>query len=234
MDIPGPAGATRIFVMTPLISVITPTISERAVWLLDRCLPSVAAQTHPNLEHVIVCDGPWAADGQILAAEVYRSAQALAAGQDREVRTKIVELGRNWRQFTLGAQVGAVPRIVGTHLAAGEYIAYLDDDDEFLPEHCAKLLAHLQATGSDFVFSRFQRIFYQSGREVGRDVIGSEIRYGCIGTPLILHKAECLRHVQWSATEGYGEDFGFVDRLAKFGFKWSHLPEITVIVHKQV
>jgi glycosyltransferase involved in cell wall biosynthesis len=41
----------------PLVSVITPTWQRRGV-LLERCVPSVAAQTYASLEHLIVSDGP--------------------------------------------------------------------------------------------------------------------------------------------------------------------------------
>ena len=41
----------------PLVSVITPTWQRHAL-LLDRCIPSVAAQDYPNVDHVVVSDGP--------------------------------------------------------------------------------------------------------------------------------------------------------------------------------
>ena len=43
--------------MSPTVSVITPTW-QRHDLLLNRCVPSVAAQDHPAVEHVIVSDGP--------------------------------------------------------------------------------------------------------------------------------------------------------------------------------
>ncbi len=41
--------------MTPLVSVITPTIPQRAHFLRE-CELSVAAQTWPDVEHVSICD----------------------------------------------------------------------------------------------------------------------------------------------------------------------------------
>jgi cellulose synthase/poly-beta-1,6-N-acetylglucosamine synthase-like glycosyltransferase len=41
----------------PLVSIITPTWKRRDL-LVKRALPSVAAQDYPNIEHVVVSDGP--------------------------------------------------------------------------------------------------------------------------------------------------------------------------------
>ena len=43
--------------MTPTVSVVTPTW-QRHDLLMDRCIPSVAAQDYPDVEHVICSDGP--------------------------------------------------------------------------------------------------------------------------------------------------------------------------------
>lgn len=43
----------------------------------------------------------------------------------------------------------------GLHLASGEWVGFLDDDDELLPQHVERLLAHADATGADLVFPWF-------------------------------------------------------------------------------
>jgi glycosyltransferase involved in cell wall biosynthesis len=177
----------------------------------------VRQQTHPNVEHVIISDG---SDPSLWPMLQDKGASGI----------RFAELGRNWRQFSHGASYGAIPRLVGTCLARGDYIGYLDDDDEFLPEHCAKLLTLLQQTGAAFAFSQFKR-FWSDCRPP--DVIGSDISYGHIGTPIILHKAECLLTRNW-ACDGYGEDFCLLDAWKKAGLRFAHLPEITVHVHKTV
>lgn len=201
----------------PLVSIITPTCPARREVLLNRCIPSVRQQTYPNVEHVIVSDG-------------FDSTLRDLFPVDDPPGFRFAELGRNWRQFSRGASYGAIPRLVGTCLARGQYIGYLDDDDEFLPEHCAKLVEHLQQTGSAFVFSQFKR-FWSDGRPP--DVIGSTISYGHIGTPIILHQAECLLTRNWGC-DGYGEDFCLLDAWQKAGLRFAHLAEITVHVHKTV
>jgi len=41
----------------PLVSVVTPTWQRHRI-LLERCIPSVQSQDYPNVQHVIVSDGP--------------------------------------------------------------------------------------------------------------------------------------------------------------------------------
>jgi hypothetical protein len=46
----------------PLVSVLTPTVSDRK-WFFDRCSLSVKAQTWGRVEHAIVYDAPSASEG---------------------------------------------------------------------------------------------------------------------------------------------------------------------------
>lgn len=38
------------------------------------------------------------------------------------------------------------------------WVAFLDDDDEFMPEHIEKLITHANETGADFVYSWFETV----------------------------------------------------------------------------
>src|SRR5258707_11433233 len=81
-----------------------------------------------------------------------------------------IELGRNWHGFLGGDHGGQPPgspgarggrgsravaaALIGTHLAAGEYIAYLDADCLFREDHLEVCAKTLEATGADFVFTK--------------------------------------------------------------------------------
>lgn len=43
-------------------------------------------------------------------------------------------------------------------MARGEWVAFLDDDDEWKPQHIERMLAHALETGADFVYSWFDVI----------------------------------------------------------------------------
>lgn len=114
-----PAGAAQDF---PLVSVVVPTFNRPAE--LRAALLSVLEQTYPNLEIVVVNDG---------GADVSGVIQSL--GQRRPVRCEVHPENRG---------AGAA-RNTGLQAAAGKYVAFLDDDDAYHPEHLFALVAELEA-----------------------------------------------------------------------------------------
>ena len=108
----------------PLVSVVTPT-RGRAELLLSRALGSALGQTLQDIEIIVVIDGPDAA-----------TEAALAGVQDPRLRV-----------ITLPYPVGgAEARNVGIRAARAEWIALLDDDDEWLPHKLEAQLALAQST----------------------------------------------------------------------------------------
>jgi len=113
-----------------MISVIIPTFNRFE--LLNAALASVAVQSmRGHIEVIVVNDG-----GPSVAPVVFAWENVLAV--------KLVELDR---------RVGpAAARNVGIKLATGKYIAFLDDDDLFLPEHLAAGCKLLESDDADFVY----------------------------------------------------------------------------------
>jgi CDP-glycerol glycerophosphotransferase len=113
--------------MLPRLSVVVPF--HAAVGQLETCVDSLLAQTHPNLEVVLVDDG--SVDG---SAEV--------AGR----------LAREHRNVRLVSQphrgVGAA-RNAGVAHAKGRYLAFCDADDTVLAQGYERLAGALHASGSD-------------------------------------------------------------------------------------
>jgi glycosyltransferase involved in cell wall biosynthesis len=94
----------------PVVSVIIPT-RQRPILLL-RAVRSVLDQTFQNLEVIVVIDGP--------DPETERAMETIT---DRRVRT-----------LPLPNRVGgSITRNLGAEAALGHWIAFLDDDDEWLP-----------------------------------------------------------------------------------------------------
>lgn len=103
----------------PLISVIITTY--RRPQLVLRAIAGALAQTLANLEVIVVVDGP---DPE---------AEAVLATVD-DPRFRVLVLPRNVRL--------AGARNAGVQAAKGEWVAFLDDDDEWLPR---KLECQIQA-----------------------------------------------------------------------------------------
>lgn len=114
----------------PLVSVLIPTYN-RAQLLTERALASVLRQTYARLEVVIVGD-----------ACTDDTAERVAAVGDPRARfvnlpTRTRYPDDPWHRWLV---VGTGPANRALELARGRWIAYLDDDDEFSPDHLEVLL----------------------------------------------------------------------------------------------
>lgn len=115
----------------PLISVIIPTFNRAEI--LRGTLRTAVQQTWRPLELVVVNDGSSDATDEILNG---LRPEVEAAG----VRATFV------RQDNAGV---ASARNHGLAEAAGDFIAFLDDDDAWLPDKLTRQMAALAATGAD-------------------------------------------------------------------------------------
>jgi CDP-glycerol glycerophosphotransferase len=113
--------------MLPRLSVVVPC--HDAVGQLEACVDSLLAQSHPNLEIVLVDDG--SVDGSADVARRY-------AREHRRVRL-VSQPHRG---------VGAA-RNAGVANARGRYLAFCDADDTVLTQGYERLAGALHASGSD-------------------------------------------------------------------------------------
>jgi glycosyltransferase involved in cell wall biosynthesis len=119
--------------MEPLISVVIPTFQRRGV--VQRAVQSVLRQTYKSLEVIVVIDGV-----------------------DDGTRARIDHLGdARTRVFETGCNQGpAEARNHGVRHAAGDYVALLDDDDEWTEQKLERqihLIQLLGLAGRDFLIS---------------------------------------------------------------------------------
>lgn len=105
---------------SPKVSVVV--ITHRRVEILKRAVKSVLAQTYSNLELIIVNDG------SNDATEPY-----LDALHDSNSKIKVIH-----HAVPRGA---CAARNSGIRAATGEFVAGLDDDDEFMPDRIECLVA---------------------------------------------------------------------------------------------
>lgn len=199
--------------MNPLVTVVTATWG-RPRTILERAIPSVQAQTYQPIQHIVVTDGD--------DADLSATLRGAGYGETNRQR-RLVQLGQNWGRLVVNGAVGAAPRQVGAFMAAGDYIAYLDDDDEWLPHHVANVVEGF-ATGVDLVCSKW----CSPG---GYAVYGSAPpRVGHTGTGMMAHRAELLKLSGWQM-DGYECDGKLVERWIDGGASWVLLDEPTVIFY---
>lgn len=125
--------------MLPVISVIIPTYN-RARLLVDRCLPSVFAQTVQDMEIHVIGDGT---DQETVDA---------MADEPRVRFTNLPHYAYPSDPRARWATIGLASLNYGLDHARGDWIAVLADDDAWEPEHNAILLDAAEASGADHVY----------------------------------------------------------------------------------
>lgn len=129
-----------------LVSVIIPTY--RRADMLSRAINSAANQTYKNIEILVVDDNE--------PGDEYSN----------NVKQLINMLGYN--NVTLVKQEkhinGAAARNAGIKRARGEYIAFLDDDDLWLPEKIEKQVRAIKALDDSFGGVSTRKIYFTHGK----------------------------------------------------------------------
>ncbi|MCI9419687.1 MAG: glycosyltransferase [Eubacterium sp.] len=112
-----------------VVSIIIPVYNSKH--RLALCLDSVAAQSYPNTEVIIVDD--CSTDGSLELC--------------REYEKKYL----NFHVYTKGNEGVSAARNYGMQKASGEYLQFADSDDELLPDMCERLVARMEEDRSDLV-----------------------------------------------------------------------------------
>lgn len=145
-----PATSEKKGTALPQESIGVVTVSRGRPRTLLRAMASVFAQDYPGeIEHVVVSDE----DPATVAA-----AQSAPTRPGLRVSAHLVPRPASERDERPGDLRRVYPRLsrlfnAGARLSSAQWIAFLDDDNEFAPEHLSTLAACAEATGSPAVHS---------------------------------------------------------------------------------
>ncbi len=198
-----------------LVSVITPTWL-RHNHLVDRCIPSVKAQTWPKVEHIVVSDGP---DPYLRAKLAGEPVTYLELAEHATYPRGLVDYGSR-------------PRNHADNHASGEYIAYLDDDNAYRPDHL-RLLAEALDANPDAHFAYSMMVTHPQGTLIG----SAPPAYGAIDTSMLMHRAGMLTEFgRWplpTSIDGdtHAPDWAAVQSWLRLGAGWVFVPAVTVDYH---
>lgn len=172
--------------MDELVSIVITTYGRMNT--LERALKSVLSQTYSNIEIIVVDDN--------INMSIRDSVKAIvkACANDR------IRLICN--ENNLG---GALSRNVGILNATGEYIAFLDDDDEYYPEKVEKQLMLFKKSSDE----RLALVYcYCTSFDENENII-QEYNYNFCGNCLYEAMLDCIAATsQWMCRKKYLLDVG--------------------------
>ena len=196
-----------------LVSIVTPTFPGREAELLGRCVPSVAALDWPDVEHVIVSD---------------RNPGLRAQMKHADSRVRFVEINESWRNPVTERSIGAVPWMIGSRLALGEFIGWLGDDDELHPIHVKEHVTAMQATESMWSLSKIE--FWVNGAPW--TVIGDDsFAHGHLDATGVMCHGSALTYATWDANGENAADWRLVRDWQACGLRGTFIDVVTGVHH---
>ena len=168
-----------------MVSVVIPTYERIAT--LSRAVDSVMAQTFSGFELIVVDDGSTDATDEM----ILRDYPAV----------------RLHRQENTGVSSA---RNAGVALASGEWIAFLDSDDAWLPEKLERQLSHL-AQEPELRLSHTDEIWIRNGKRVNQPKeyakSGGSIYRRCLPLCCICPSSALIRRDLFDEIGGFDETF---------------------------
>lgn len=207
-----------------LVSVVIPTYSRNDV--LERAINCILKQTYQNLEIIVVDDNPPESEYRLSTRKIMKKYTS-------DQRIRYIQNPQN-----LG---GAGARNVGIEAAKGEYIAFLDDDDEYYPEKIEKQLNVFRKSSSDKL-----ALVYCDVEHIGKNnhvdcVIRKRHRGNCLyeaieddciaSTSMWLVKKSLLESVGNFSLVPCKQDSTVILKLLERGYEVDFVPEVLCIYH---
>jgi len=202
-----------------LVSVVIPTYSRNDT--LERAINCALAQTHQKIEVIVVDDNP--AD-----SEYRKMAAAIIEKYAQDARVRYIQNPQN-----LG---GSGARNVGIEASEGEYIAFLDDDDEYYPTKIEKQLQVFLNSTSDKLAMVYCDVEH-AGKNGNVDcVIKAKHRGNCLYEAIVddciantsewLVKKSLLNNVGNFTIVPCKQDSTVIIKLLRAGYEVDFVPEV--------
>ncbi|MEZ2320221.1 MAG: glycosyltransferase [Microcoleus sp.] len=199
----------------PLVSVIIPTKDRPE--MLAQAIQSVLNQTFTELEIIVVNDG--GLDVQLVISRLNTRGNIVYKKHDRTLDR-------------------SAARNTGIRAARGKYIAYLDDDDIYYPNHIETLVKFLE--NSEYKIAYTDAVMAEQKKENGEYVtINRNVPYSidfdkdkilvsnCTPNLCLMHEKSCLDEVGlFDETLSTHEDWDLIIRLSR-KFDIAHIKETT-------
>ena len=211
----------------PRVSVVIPTYKRETKYLL-RAINSIKNQTYKNTEIVIVDDNPPDSEYRKTTIEFMKR-------YDNDLDVIYYVNGKN-----LG---GSLARNNGIEAATGEYITFLDDDDEYLPNKIEKQLNFMLNQDCDMSFTDLKLVNdnkvvvdYREYPSLNSFDKQSLLKYHIMrhltGTPTFMYKADKLKGIGGFEDAKMGQEFYLMLKSIERDLKIGYLSDCDVIAYR--
>lgn len=202
----------NVLALRPLVSVVIPTYNRG--YLIERTINSVLSQTYTNFELLIVDD-----------ASTDNTEQIISNIHDK--RLNYIRLEQNTN--------GTKPRNIGIQNSKGDFIAFLDSDDEWLPNKLEKQLNFINQLNSE-EFLCFTGLIKNNGvieEPTKQRVLRNNedimdyilIEDNLVQTSTYMLPAKIAKKVEFNPTVKKHQDWDFCLRLKKQDVEFIYYPE---------
>ena len=196
--------------MNPEISVIIPTYKRPH--LIGRAIKSVLNQTYQNFEIVVIDDSP-------------NDETEKVAKEFNDERIKYI------RNKTRRGFVGAKNQGVKESSPNSKYIAFLDDDDEWLPLFLEKTVKKIEEKEDIAVVGTYAELRDQNGNFIRKMTDeGNEFWKVRVGNGNVIRREIFNKENIWFDEKMLFEDLDFGIRIAR-NHKWECIPEVLRIYY---
>lgn len=213
--------------INPRVSVVIPTYKRENKYLL-RAINSIKNQTYKNTEIVIVDDNPPDSEYRKTTTEFMKQ-----YASDPDVIYYVNEKNMG----------GSLARNNGIEAATGEYITFLDDDDEYLPEKVKKQLNFMLNQDCDMSFTDLKLVNdnkivvdYREYPNLNsfdkKALLKYHIMRHLTGTPTFMYKADKLKEIGGFEDAKMGQEFYLMLKSIERDLRISYLPECHVVAYR--
>lgn len=214
---------------TPLVSVVVATYHREKD--LGRALESLIAQDYPALEIVLVDDNGDPGWNETVAG----IAEEVLSRTDRVLFQRLVNCPN---------QGSAETRNIGIRAARGEYVTFLDDDDEYLPQKVSRQLRAMVDAEADYSLTdlllyledgkltdRRIRTYLQNAAQ--KDLLTYHLMYHLTGTDTMMFRTDYLLRIGGFPPIDVGDEFYLMKEAITEGGKFCYLPgcDVKAYVH---
>lgn len=200
--------------LNPKVSVVIATYNRSQ--LINRAIESVLNQTYQNFEIIVIDDSSNDKTEKVI--------KAFNNSKIKYIRNKI--------RTNLSTARNQGVRVAG---AEAKYIAFLDDDDEWLSKFLEKTIKALEENSEAVMATTYARLMTQKGeklREIHCDDRLEFWRQASIGSGCVLRKEIFTQKNIWFDEKTlFDEDVDFGIRVLK-DYRWKCVPEVLRIYYR--